>query len=160
MSARLTDMVEREEYLGLSADDRIAGRDELNRRHRVEVYQFLAQSLITAPTDLYNAAVILSNAESEPAAEACLLAHELALQAAAEGLDTARTLAARSLDRYLVLSGKPQRYGTQYYIDSLGAPRIFPFEPAVTDSERIAWGVDSLAVLRRRLDTITVLTKP
>ena len=160
VSARLSEMVEREEFLGVSGDDRIIGRNELNEKHRREVYEFLAQSLITAPADLYHAALILSNAESESAAEACLMAHYLALEAAREGLDTARSLAARALDRYLVLSSDMQRYGTQYYVDSAGVAQLFPVDPAITDSERVAWGIDSLPALRRRLDTVTVNSRP
>jgi len=46
-----------------------------------------------------------------------LLAHLLARSAAEQGRKSARWLAAAALDRYLVYSGKPQKFGTQMVLD-------------------------------------------
>ena len=73
-------------------------------------------------------------------------AHDLALKAAE--LDpsdsTARWLAAASEDRLLMNLGKPQKYGTQYRKEG-DVWELYPVDPAVTDAERAAWGVPSLA---------------
>lgn len=73
-------------------------------------------------------------------------AHDLALKAAE--LDpshtTARWLAAASEDRLLMNQGKPQKYGTQFRKEG-GVWELYPVDPSVTDEERAAWGVPSLA---------------
>ena len=113
-------------------------------RHREDVYELLSQAVITEPEDLMRAAFILHNADLEHCRETHLLAHHLALAAVEQGYDDGRFLAALTLDRFLLACGVPQRYGTQYDIDSEGQVALLPFDTATTDEERAKWGVPSL----------------
>jgi hypothetical protein len=60
----------------------------------------------------------------------------------------ARWLAAAALDRELLRSGKPQKYGTQYR-KVQGRLELEPVDPATTDAERARWGVVPLAEAQR-----------
>lgn len=151
VSTRLANMVIEEDRLLETAGVESTAYRTLHRTHRQEVYAYLAQALIADPEDLYRAALILNRAEPADAAEACLMAHFLAEAAASEGFASAKQLAAQSMDRYLVLTGKPQLYGTQYYNDSEGRLRLFPVDPNVSDSERALYNVSPLDSLKARL---------
>lgn len=79
------------------------------------------------------------------------LAHLLAKAAAEQGRRSARWLAAASLDRYLVFSGMPQKYGTQTVFDpALQRLVVPPVDPRTTDAERAEWGVEPLATFLKR----------
>lgn len=60
-------------------------------------------------------------------------------------LPNARIVATHAFDRALVSRGLPQNYGTQFGIAN-GVARgcMYPVDPAFTDEERAAWGVQSL----------------
>jgi hypothetical protein len=64
--------------------------------------------------------------------------------------DQARWLAAAANDRALSMDGKPQRYGTQFFVDEAGAWSVRPVDPSVTDDERVAEAVPPLAEAYRR----------
>nr|WP_240978687.1 energy transducer TonB [Longimicrobium terrae] len=67
------------------------------------------------------------------------------------GNDRARWLAAASLDRWLLSTGQPQRYGTQY-LEQGGRTYLQPIDStAVTDEERRRAGVETLDGIRARL---------
>ncbi|MCP4598634.1 hypothetical protein, partial [Neptuniibacter sp.] len=85
-------------------------------------------------------------------AESCLLGHYLAVQAANKGHEKSRFLAAAAYDRYLVFSGRPQKYGTQYVADSLGVMSVYPVDSTTSDSERVAWDVRPLDQLLKDID--------
>ncbi len=73
-------------------------------------------------------------------------AHELALKAVDLGDETARWLAAASLDRSLLSAGKAQKYGTQFKQNELGEWELaLPIEPSTTDIERKEWNVPPLS---------------
>lgn len=152
VSAKLIEMVAQEDRMMESQGPGSSSFRNLNRSHRDEVYNLLAQAVIADPEDLYRAAQILSRADSESSAEACLMAHHLAKTAVADGSEHARRLVARSLDRYLVLCGSTQMYGTQYYSDSTGALHMHPVDSTVTDSVRAIYDVAPLDSLKARLD--------
>jgi hypothetical protein len=116
--------------------------------HRRVVYEFLSQSVITEPEDLYRAALILYHSQAGACPETSLLAHYLANEAVNKGYDEARYLAAASLDRYLVASGVPQRYGTQYTTSGKGGVRLLPYDSSMTDEERALWNVPPLDSLK------------
>jgi len=80
------------------------------------------------------------------------LAHLLAKSAAEQGRDSARWLAAAALDRYLVYSGKPQKYGTQTVLDPKTEKMVNPpVDPATTDAERAKWHVEPLSAYMKRV---------
>jgi hypothetical protein len=151
VSAQLAEMVAQQETL--LGDTNIAVQ-ELNQvldGFRHEVYSLVSQALIRESEDLYRAALILQHADRTGSAEGCLLAHYLALQAADKGYEGGRFLAAACLDRYLATLGRPQRFGTQHFTDSLGDYRLLPVNPMTTDSERVEWDVPPLEQLKRDL---------
>ena len=132
-----------------------------NKQHREVVYRLLAQSLIVEPTDLYKAAIILQHAEPEAGKECCLLAYKLALEAADKGFPKAKFLAAASLDRYLLLNGQPQKYGTQYTLNRAGQYVMLPYDMQIPDSVRALWGVPSLDSIQQELKALkAVKPKP
>ncbi|MBL8749304.1 MAG: hypothetical protein JNK78_09090 [Planctomycetes bacterium] len=61
----------------------------------------------------------------------------------------ARRVAAAAFDRLRMLAGKPQKFGTQTVADAAGT-RLWPVDPATTDSERAKWDVPPLADLVQR----------
>jgi len=104
-------------------------------RERVRrVREILERDRLTTGADYYHAAAILQHA-GQPSD--LLLAHELSMVALALGDQRARWLAVATLDRYLMESGRAQRWGTQQLAtpdDPAAAPH--PIEPGVTDTMR------------------------
>jgi hypothetical protein len=143
-------------------DQSLRSRDSVNwqavRRadlqHREKVFGLLAQGLITDGIDLYRAALILQHADASTCRECYLLAYHLSLQAVEEGHEQARYVAALNLDRYLVFSDMPQRYGTQYNVDSTGRYYLFEYDSTVSDSERAIWQVPPLDSLKARVERL------
>jgi hypothetical protein len=122
-----------------------------NRNNRDVVYRLLSQALIVDPEDLYRAALVLQHAEPSAARECCLLAHKLALEAAEKGHPKAKFLAAAALDRYLLMSDHPQKFGTQYTRNRAGQYVILPYDSQTADSTRLDWNVPTLDSLQKEL---------
>jgi hypothetical protein len=119
------------------------------RRERVRAMR--AQGLLKSGDDHFHAAMVMQHGDKPEDYE---LARELALKAAElnPSLHTAKWLAAAAHDRYLWSVGKPQIYGTQFTQRDGGPWTIDPIdEKAVTDEERRAAGVPTLAETRARL---------
>ena len=126
-----------------------------NARNREVVYDLLSKALIVEPADLYRAALILQHSEPAAAKEACLLANRLATEAAEKGYPRARFLAAAALDRHLIFSDLPQKFGTQYTRNRAGQYMILPFDSQTSDSLRAIWNVpplDSIQAELRRMN--------
>jgi hypothetical protein len=118
----------------------VTPRDQARRR-RVDAIVAAGQAKVA--DDYYHAAMVYQHGDTPDDAGR---AHDLALAAVKldPGHDTARWLAAASLDRQLMYQGKPQRYGTQYKrLD--GVWTLWDVDPTVTDDERAAWNVPPLA---------------
>jgi len=142
-------------------DCRMAGgscaqEDEIRQRR---VLTLLAEGKVNEPEAKECAALILQHSGltlcdgryQAISLDNFLLAHLLAKSAASQGRRSARWLAAASLDRYLVFSGKPQKYGTQTVFDpALQRLVVPPVDPATTDAERAEWGVEPLATFLKR----------
>ena len=60
-------------------------------------------------------------------------------------------LAAAMFDRMRILTGQPQKFGTQTR-DVDGRRELWPVDPGTTDSERSKWGVLPLAELHQRVE--------
>src|SRR5687768_11804150 len=110
-------------------------------QRRVEVMGYLQRGLVKAAADLYYAAMIFQHGNCP---EHYKLANLLAERAMRAGYRPARWLYAGSLDRYLVSTGQPQKYGTQYFQDSSGEWQLHPVDPQVSDEERRQYDVPSL----------------
>jgi hypothetical protein len=79
----------------------------------------------------------------------------LALRGVELGCRPARWLAAAALDRWLMATGKPQRYGTQYRRIGSGPFELWQVDPETTDEERAAWDVPPLAEAQRRAEELS-----
>lgn len=93
--------------------------DEQQYNARVEIRKqqvrtLLASGGITSGQDFYDAAFIFQHGET---ADDYLFAHVLAMDAVVKGYDTAKWIAAATLDRYLQIIHQPQIFGTQYPLD-------------------------------------------
>lgn len=120
--------------------------DTRDEERREALGRIMAHHRAWTPADLYHAAMVLQHAR-EP--DAFLRAHTLCLQAVA--LDPtygdALRLAAASLDRYLMVQGRPQHFGTQI-VNTDGTWRLFDVGSTMNDDQRAAWGVRPLAAQR------------
>jgi hypothetical protein len=118
----------------------VVSADDADRRRRAS--GLLARNQISTALDLEEAAMLLQHGDDT---SDYMLAHELALRSIKLGNISAKWLAAATMDRYLVATGKPQRFGTQsFYNDKTGKEELYPVDPLVTDEERAMWNVPPL----------------
>ena len=87
---------------------------------RVETREAMLRAMLAAGEiktgdDFRDAAFIFQHGDS---ADDCMFAHILAMEAMARGTESARFIAAATLDRYLQAIKQPQVFGTQYSLDS------------------------------------------
>ena len=134
---------ERSLVAGSAAYAALRARDAVRRE---QVKALLSEHAELAADKLYAAAWILNHGDT---VEEARTAHELAMRAAIQGYAPAKWLAAASLDRSLMYSGRPQRYGTNIVPDGAGY-RLWDVEPETTDAERAEWNVPSLEEMRER----------
>ena len=124
----------------------VAGRDAL-RLARVK--QLVQGQALTVGLDYFHAAMVLQHAHDP---DDYLLAHELSVAAASQGVEQARWLAAASEDRFLGSIGRPQRFGTQFHVDHPSGRWSLPdVDAAVTDALRRAFGAPPLAEARAQV---------
>lgn len=144
------DQSERENHppFGSPEYDALRRRDAA-RRERVQ--HIVAVGQAHAPEDFYFAALVLHHGGSQ---DQIGQAHTLARQSAEMGYRPARWLSAATLDRWLMVQGKPQKYGTQIVPDSKRR-RVWPVDPATTDAERAALDVRPLAAQHQRARELT-----
>lgn len=133
---------------GTSEYDALRSRDR-ERRTRAET--LLDQADPSNPEALYAAAWLFNHGDRP---EEAARAHALAVRAADLGLGRARWLAAAALDRSLMYSGRPQKYGTNMVPDGRRV-RLWDVDPATTDEERARWDVPTLAELEHRAAEIS-----
>jgi hypothetical protein len=147
------------ELAALFAADQAARRGEnidwtvvsaQDAERRSAVISILGAGGIRTSLDYYSAAMIFQHGDTE---DDIRLAHSFATIAAAMGeTSAARWLQAASWDRLLLRFGQPQWYGTQYVRDDSGRWMLYEVHPdAVTDEQRAAWSVPSLAEARARV---------
>lgn len=124
---------------------KIIGARDKSRENRVK--ELYARNALQTGTDYYHAAMILQHADLP---EDYLLAHELCVVAIGKGEEQARSLAAKSEDRFLMEIGRPQRFGTQFVSQNNGPFRLYPVDTSVTDELRRLMDVPSLAQAKKR----------
>jgi hypothetical protein len=95
-------------YANSAAVKELQERDAMRKTLVVEM---ISRGEVNTPNDLYNAAVIFLHG-AEP--RDFLTAHRLSSMAAINGHRPSRWLMASTLDRFLMASGMPQVYGTQF----------------------------------------------
>lgn len=140
--------------LAADQEDRAGGNlgPEAVDRDRVRLYrvkELLEAGAAADAEDLFCAAVILQHGSS---LEDYWQAHELAKASADGGHAPARWLAAAAYDRWLMLQGQPQHFGTQYFSMAGGPPRLWEVDPTTTDDERAQWDVPPLLEALERVD--------
>jgi hypothetical protein len=114
---------------------------DVQRRQRTT--EMLKSGALKTAADYYHAAMIFQHGKTvDDFATAARLATRAAEIDQASG--EARWLAAAAKDRELMTQGKPQRFGTQFKrVD--GRWVLYQVDSSVTDDERAAWNVPSLA---------------
>lgn len=119
--------------------------NENDRERILLVQQILDETPNLQAQDYHHAAFIFQHGET---LDHYKEAHKLAMKAVELGDETARWLAAASLDRSLLMDGKPQKYGTQFIklSEESDWELALPIDPSVTDEERAIWNVPPLKV--------------
>ncbi len=121
--------------------------EDAERQARTE--QLLADGALTSANDFYHAAFIFQHGGD---ADSYLLAHTLAVAAAARGHKEAPWIAAATLDRYLQEIGQSQIYGTQYSTPAGQESTMEPYNrDLVPDSLRAVLGVPNQVAQAERL---------
>lgn len=116
----------------------------LARRERLRT--LLGQDQLRTAREYYHAAMMMQSGD-EP--DDFLTAHDLAVAAIGKGDARAARVAAESLDRFLMRTGRLQRYATQIEMVNRNPPRIYPFDPAIPDFLRVQYGAPTLAAARK-----------
>lgn len=148
VSAELTTMLREHELMRASGQFSADLIREADNRHRQTVYQLLAQALIVEPADLFKASILIQGEDSAICAENAMIGYYLAMESVRKGNEEARRLTAVALDKYLLSSGLPQKYGTQFGVDFFGKYRVRNYDTATTDQERAEWDVPPLDSLK------------
>jgi hypothetical protein len=112
-----------------------------------EVLGYLAEGRIVAGEALYHAAMIFQHGNCP---EHFQITSQLAERAMQQGYPPAAWLYAASIDRYLMNTGKPQKFGTQYFAKGDEDFYLWPVDPATTDEERRRYNVPALAEAQQR----------
>jgi hypothetical protein len=126
---------------------------EAHQEARFEkVRQFVkAEQLETAEDYLY-AGTILS---SSPYPDDLTAAWAAGIEAAEMGDDRGFRVAAEAMDRFQMVHGAKQRYGTQYYyVEVIQKWRLYPVDSRTTDAEREAMGVEHLSALEAKVEEL------
>ncbi len=139
---RLTDLYTQDQAGG-RAIETLSSRSDAALRS--EALRLLDAGEVRTAADHYRAAMILQHGTDSTDFRR---AHELASTAVAMGDERARWLSVASLDRYLLSTGQPQRYATQFLETPDGWFLQHLDSTAVTDAERHRAGARTLAETR------------
>lgn len=122
--------------------------DKEDAARRVHAKALLDAGELRSGNDFYFAAFIFQHGST---ADDCLIAHTMAVIAAARGRPDATWIASASLDRYLQRIGQKQIYGTQYQTPKGQPASQEPYDRTlVSDALREALGVPPLAAQEER----------
>jgi hypothetical protein len=128
------------------ADREAVVKEDEERRTRT--HALLDAGQIRSGTDFYHAALVLHHGDRS---QDFLLAHTLAIVAAARGRPDASWIAAATLDRYLQSIGQKQIYGTQFTMPKSGPSTQEPYDrELVPDALRQALGVPPIALQEKQ----------
>jgi len=142
-----------ERKLGASSD--IDWRERQAKRV-ARVHDMIDKGELSTGADFFHASVILVETDNEPDLLAAL---GTALHATELQEDRGFRVAAEATDKVRVKRGVPQKYGTQYmYEPVLKAWRLYPVDPATSDVERKAFGVEPLAELKAKEAVLNKIT--
>jgi len=122
----------------------------------IEIMGYLAEGRIVAAETLYHAAMIFQHGNCP---EHLQVTAQLAERAIQQGYQPAAWLYAASIDRYLMNTGKPQKFGTQYFAQGDEDFYLWPVDPATTDEERLRYNVPTLEEAKQRAVEMNKLWK-
>lgn len=121
---------------------------EADAERRQSTRALLDAGKLTTGTDFWHAAFIFQHGDKSAD---YLLAHSLAIAAAAKGRTDATWIAAATLDRYLQTINQPQIYGTQFLSKDKEPVTQEPYDRTiVSDPIRAIMGVPPLAEQEKR----------
>lgn len=125
--------------------DKVTARDE---QRRLATRALLTAGALHTAEDYEHAAFIFQHGSK---ADDYLLAHTLAMVAVGKGDKSSLWIASATLDRYLMMIGKPQVYGTQFR-GSMGQE---PYDRnLISDTLRSELGVPALARQAEQLEAL------
>ena len=123
---------------------------EHNVRRADAVRELLAGDSVNTAEEHFKAAVLLVETTRQDDLE---LAEHHALVSAEMGEKRGLRVAAEAVDKRLMLTGKPQKYGTQFVFEwVLDSWRLYPCDVTTSDGERAQLGVPTYAELMRAED--------
>lgn len=115
-------------------------REKERKRKVLSLYK---KEGIKSATDYHYAALIFQHGSSP---DDYKTAHQFAKKAVKLGNSSACWLMAATLDRWLLSTGKAQKYGTQFRKDKNGKWQLaLPVDKNTTDEERARYGVPALS---------------
>jgi hypothetical protein len=118
----------------------------------------LSTGMVRGSEDFSHAAMLAQIASE---ADDLLLAHDLAVAAVIRGDVHALPLVAQSMDKYLVRTDRPQRFGTAIVQSWPSPPSLHPVDSSAFDCVRIAFGVPTLEESTRNAAALAAgLTTP
>jgi hypothetical protein len=120
------------------------------RRRCQRVIDIYAQGMVIDARDNFHAAWVMLCGETQGHYS---MARMFARRATEMGEERAWTLRAMAWDRWLVATGRPQRFGTQI-IKQHGHWSLGTVEPSVSDLERALYAVPPLYVQRQRAEQL------
>jgi len=128
--------------------------EERHRRRADDVRAIVETEGVATAHDCLKAAVILVGTKR---VEDLDLAETLARRAAELGESKGLRVAAEAVDKRALITGRPQKYGTQFVFEYvLDSWRLYPVELSTTDDDRKAMGVPSYAELLASEDAMNV----
>ena len=115
-------------------------RNDKKRKKRVK--EIIAGSGLVAGADYHHAALIFQHGNKPSDYKR---ANELAKKGMELGDERSKWLYAATLDRWLISTGKPQKYGTQFHKKKNGDWEVGPIDKNVSDKERAKYNVSPLS---------------
>jgi hypothetical protein len=127
-------------------------KDDISRRERVS--ELFSQNNIKTAADYYYAAMIFQHSHNIEDIEKAMEWSEISRKL---GESRARWLSAATIDRYLMYSKKPQKYGTQFTINKAENEwELWPVDANTTDTQRQERDVPAIDKIE---ETISLLPK-
>ena len=128
--------------------------EERHQRRADDVRAIVEHEGVATAEDCFKASVVLVDTKRVADLE---LAETLARRAAELGEPRGLRVAAEAIDKRAMVTGRPQKYGTQFVFEYvLDSWRLYPVEIATSDEERAAMGVPSYADLLASEDAMNV----
>lgn len=119
---------------------------------RKKVSSMITRGALKQGKDFYLAAIIFQHGLTKKDYE---MAIKLAKMAVAAGYKKGKYIEALATDRLLMISGKRQKFGTQFFRKNPRSKFImYPVSKKTTDLERKEYGLPPLSVLEKRVDKL------